>query len=158
MCYDVRLTLTSNFALLHVHRSHHHKRKNGKSKKGEDDTVDSDDGLHVRYVSKDVIRCYEVQHITSKITIRNAHLNTCDRNQKKTKGNPTSATKKGKSKGKETDDSDDDENGKPKDEKKTQAKLKDSYVLQVAVLATLEGLCKPNPSKRERKRERIGLR
>ncbi len=38
-------------------------------------------------------------------------------------------------------DSGDDDNGTPKKGKQTPAKLKDSYVLQVADLATLEGLC-----------------
>jgi hypothetical protein len=84
-----------------------------------------------------------MKYSTSHLTIRSAHLNNYYRNPKKPKQYPTSAKKKSKQiHRKKTDDSDDDENGTPKNGKQTPAKLKDSYVLQVADLATLEGLCR----------------
>jgi hypothetical protein len=72
---------------------------------------------------------------------RSAHLNTYYRNSKHPKQYRSLAKKKSKSTEKKTDDSDDEGNGQPKNKKPTPAKLKDSYVLQVADLATLERLC-----------------
>jgi hypothetical protein len=59
----------------------------------------------------------------------------------KKKKTTTPPKKKSKSTGKQCDDSDDEDNGPQKKKKTTPAKLKESYVLQVADLATLEGLC-----------------
>jgi hypothetical protein len=83
-----------------------------------------------------------MKYSTSHVTISSAHLNTYYRAGKKPKQHPTSPKKKRKSTGKKTDDSDDEGSGPPKIKKATPAKLKDSYVLQVADLATLEGLCR----------------
>jgi hypothetical protein len=80
-----------------------------------------------------------MKYSTSHVTISSAHLNTYYRAGKKPKQHPTSPKKKRKSTGKKTDDSDDEGSGPPKIKKATPAKLKDSYVLQVADLATLEG-------------------
>jgi hypothetical protein len=66
------------------------------------------------------------------------------RSLRKGKITPTSATKKSKSKRQEYPDFDDDADlaGTPPKRKSTPSKLSDSYVLQVADLATLEGLCR----------------
>jgi hypothetical protein len=82
-----------------------------------------------------------MKYSTSHVTISSAHLNTYYRKSKHPKQFHTAPKKKRKSKGKETDSSDDERSGPPITKSKPTIKLKESYVLQVADLATLEGLC-----------------